>query len=412
MFDHPPRERAWVSWLYVGLWSLVIFITIPLARAIQRFVETHLGREAFMDVVFASIVLFIGGGLLRLCGRRVSWSQYAWLIGVGALYAWCTFRLKGNPEVAIHFVQYGLLGLLVFRALGHRAHDPGIYLAAVLIGAAIGTLDEIVQWFTPRRVFDYSDIQLNAFAGLLAQVAVAAGLRPSFVKFPVTPASVRRICTLAAAELLLVGLCLLNTPAAVGWYTSRIHALAYLQSKDNVMSEYGYRHVDPEIGTFFSRLTLDELAREDARRAGEAARIMEQYRVDRAYERFLSAYTPLRDPFVHEARVHLFRRDHYLAVAWKHKANRAVYRFHITVAFRENQIMEKYFGQTLRASTFLLKPEQVAWLERGMNPELPYVSAVSSSLITRFNERQAWVFIVLAWVVLALASRYYGRERG
>jgi len=118
----------------------------------------------------------------------------------------------------------------------------------------------------------------------------------------------------------------------------------------------------------------------------------------------------VRRSFLHEARVHLFRRDHYIAVAWKHRASERDYRLHSTVAYRENQIMEKYFGSTLHRSTFQLDPTLVIRLEREMDPALRYVSPVSAHLITRFSWRQAWTFIVAAWVVLGLVVRYYGRE--
>ncbi len=38
MFARPPAQREWVSWLSVVVWSLLIFATIPLARAIERVV--------------------------------------------------------------------------------------------------------------------------------------------------------------------------------------------------------------------------------------------------------------------------------------------------------------------------------------------------------------------------------------
>ena len=37
-----------------------------------------------------------------------------------------------NPEEAVHFIQYGALGVLLFRAFSHRMRDPMIYLAAAL----------------------------------------------------------------------------------------------------------------------------------------------------------------------------------------------------------------------------------------------------------------------------------------
>lgn len=412
MFDHPPREKPWASWLFVAAWSLVIFVTIPVARQIQSFVDRHWGREAFTDMVLAAIVLGIGGAALVLCRRRLAhWSQYACLLAAGALFTWRTYALRGNPEESLHFIEYGVLGVLLFRALSHHMRDPAIYLAAALAGSLVGTADETIQWLTPNRIFDYRDIWLNAYAGLLVQAAVGGGLRPPFVTRPVRRSSVRAACVLAAAQLLALGLCFSNTPAVVEVYARRFPSLGYLREKPDVMSEYGYRHADPEIGVFFSRLTLEGLAEEDARRGAEAARILESYRGARAYDRFLAAYTPLVDPFLHEARVHLFRRDHYLSVAWKHRRDEKDFRYHNTVAFRENQILEKYFGETLRRSSFRLKPADAAALERNMDPSLRYVSPVSAQLVTAFSLGQAWAFIVTAWIVLGLVARYYGRAR-
>jgi len=53
------------------------------------------------------------------------------------------------------------------------------------------------------------------------------------------------VCALAALQLLVLGLCLSNTPWVVDWYASRIPFLEYLRHEDNVMSEYGFRYDDP-----------------------------------------------------------------------------------------------------------------------------------------------------------------------
>jgi len=411
MIQQAPRGRASFSWLLVAAWTLIIYATIPLARSIQEYVSDHWGRLLFRDVVLAAVVLAGGAALLAVVRSVRSRTQYLWLAAVAAGYVYGTFQLWGSPEEALHFVEYGVLALLLFRAFAHRMSDPLIYAAVALAGAILGTVDEVIQWLTPRRFFDFRDIGLNAVSGVLMVVAIHRGLRPAFIRGPAPARSVRLVCGLAGAQVVLLVGCLLNTPRAVETYASRVPALDYLRQKPNVMSEYGHRHVDPDIGVFYSRFSLADLDRIDRVRAEDAAAILDRYRNPKKYETFLRRYTPVTDPFVHEARVHLFRRDHYLAVAWKHKADERLYRYHLTVALRENQIMERYFGRTLRASRYVLADDVVRDLERNLLPDHPYRSGVSAGLITRFNRKQAsagGLTVLLALVVLA---RRHGRER-
>ena len=92
-----------------------------------------------------------------------------------------TIRLSANPEEAVHFLEYGVLGLLIYRALTHRVKDVSIYFMALMIGAMVGMMDEAIQWVTPKRFWGLNDIWLNFFAVGLTQVAFAKGLRPSII---------------------------------------------------------------------------------------------------------------------------------------------------------------------------------------------------------------------------------------
>ena len=55
MFARPPAQREWVSWLGVVLWSLLIFATIPLARAIERIVVDAWGQQFFLYAMAIAI---------------------------------------------------------------------------------------------------------------------------------------------------------------------------------------------------------------------------------------------------------------------------------------------------------------------------------------------------------------------
>lgn len=193
-----------------------------------------------------------------------------------------------------------------------------------------------------------------------------------------------------------------------------VHAfprLAFLHKTAGVMTEYGFRYDDAQSGTFFSRMSLKQLREQDEQRCAEAAAILDEYASSNDYGTFLRRYTSTRDPFVHEARVHLFPAGSLMAVAWKYETHPVKYRYHNTVAFRENQILEKYFGETLRRSMHAWKPEDAAALEKKIDPSLPYKSEVSADLLTGFTEPQMWTASLLALVVLAVIRRYYGQQK-
>ncbi|MFH0879667.1 MAG: VanZ family protein [Lentisphaerota bacterium] len=413
MIDRAPEGKSWLAWMAFILWSAVIFLSVPLARSLQRYVSAHWGRSLFTDLVLANIVIAAGAVILYVVRRRTIHRGLGlfWLLGVAVFFVWQTLQLRAAPEEALHFIEYGVLGFLAFHALSYRVRDSSLYVVALCLSALVGALDEVIQWLTPERIFDYRDMRLNAMAALLVLMAIAFGLRPAFVKVRWAPGSAGRLCCWAAMLITLLGLCLLNTPRAVDGYSSLIPSLDYLRFKDNAMSEYGFLFKDPEIGTFKSRFDPDSLKRADEERSMEAARILNLYQNPGFYKRFLGLYTPVTDPFVHEARVHLFRRDHYLNVLWKHRKNPVDYRIHATVAYREQQIMEKYFPNTLRASNYKWDESIRAELARYANTDPEYVSPVSQGLITTWNERQVlWGLGVLLAGCLAVCWRL-GRGR-
>ena len=68
-----------------------------------------------------------------------------WLISIATVFIIYTLQLRRNPEEAMHFVQYGVLSILIYRALSHRITDYGIYFVALLLTITVGILDEALQ---------------------------------------------------------------------------------------------------------------------------------------------------------------------------------------------------------------------------------------------------------------------------
>jgi VanZ family protein len=413
MLDGPLHEHERRSWFYVGIWSFFIFITVPLARGIQAYVSEHWGRDMFMHGVIFTIIIMLCIALLMLRLKRsaATTMNYLWLLGIAGVFVAYTIQLRKNPEEAVHFIQYGILAILVYRASTHRIADNGIYFVAALITAAIGITDEAIQWLTPRRHWGLRDIQLDTIAAALALLALAKGLEPGIVSGPPTRATAKILCWTALCVVLLLGVSLLNTPQRISWYVSKLPALDFIVAHSSVMAEYGYRYNDEETGVFRSRLAPADLKQTDTLRAAEAAASLDRLPALSDYQEFLRHYTPFNDPFLHEARVHLNRRDYYLQSAEKYK-NRDIneFRRRMTIAYYENRIMEKYFPETLSNSGFLLPAETVSDMKEGALKDISYESPVSKALLTRVNEQQVlWASVILAVFILLTLRRLSSR---
>lgn len=169
------------------------------------------------------------------------------------------------------------------------------------------------------------------------------------------------------------------------------------------MLDYGVRHELADAGAFPSRLDAAAWARADRERAAEAGVLLAanvrataeaENRGAGPYEAFLSEFNPVSDPFLHELRVHLFRRDRYLETADWHLDDAEWRARDITVAVREDAFLERFAPNTLRAA-------QLAWreAERAERTRLdlgtPYTSRVAEGVVTRVRERE----VALAWAV-------------
>jgi hypothetical protein len=408
IFGDNPRGRESTAWRWVGLWVAFIYLTIPLARILQETVRERAGKEVFLWITFLAFAV-AAAWIVRAFFRR-QWkprpAQIAVLCGIGGLFSWLAWSLRANPEEAFHFVQYGVLSILLFRALRHRLSDSSLYLTATLIGSAFGILDELIQWVVPRRYFDFRDIWINVQAVGLVQIALAAGIRPPGIRGRPTPAGLQHLCRAAIAVLLLLLVCVSGTPRAVAFLTRFLPAAAAL---DHVPAEYGFRIEDPRIGVFFSRLPPDELLRQDRERGAETAQHLNRVRSDEQYKAFLRETPAHLHPLAVEARIHLFRRDRYAGHAlWA--TNREVAAGYAHVAFHENQILQNYFSNTLHRSTFSWPQERIRRIEELAREPAPYQSAVSRSLITKFSQNQITALLV-GLLLLAIAGERFAARK-
>ncbi|MEA2094202.1 MAG: hypothetical protein U9P11_06540, partial [Pseudomonadota bacterium] len=133
MLDGLPKEPEDLSWSAVGLLSLIIFFTVPLARTIEAFIVARWGEEFFLFAGITTLVLAAVAVVVNLRNRAIGISAYLAGLAVGCGFVAAAYSLTDSAIEVIHFVEYGLLGLLVYRALRHRIHDYSIYFASALV---------------------------------------------------------------------------------------------------------------------------------------------------------------------------------------------------------------------------------------------------------------------------------------
>ncbi len=326
-------------------------------------------------------------------------SNYIWLFIVAGLYIYFTLKLWKAPEEAVHFLEYGLLGFFLFKALIHHIRDKSIYVTATFLALFVGTIDEILQWMIPLRYWDFRDVGLNCLSAGLFQLAVWKVVKPKLISEKINAKSLRIFTSIFASCLIILGLCASNTPQRVASYTKKIPWLAFLQ-KEEPMSEFGYKYKDPEIGIFYSRLSPKRLQEIDKQRGEEYAQILNKS-VDKDYEQFLREYNSISDPFMHELRVHIFRRDEYFNKG-KSTSNLNEKKEFYLIGYKENLILEKYFSHSIEKSVYHWNKDILTESEVLVDKSKPYESPVSANLFTSFSEKSVWVsiFVLIFFLVL------------
>ena len=262
-------------------------------------------RAIAMAATAVPIAAALIAAILRIRDRRAL--RYTLLaLGLAAGAAFIVLGAVGFGE-AFHFVEYGLVAILFYRAclpLG----DGAVFAMPLLAGVIVAVADEWFQWFIPIRTGEPRDVLLNAVAsgcGLLVGMAMEP---PPRLTLSIGARSRRPVVVTAAVAMLVLGL-----------FVETLRARHEIQ--------------DEEIGSFASRYSQADL--EEAER-------------DRA-ERWR------RDPPLAVRRIS--REDQYLAEGLSHvrQRNAAWAAGDIATAWRENRILEQFFAPVLDTPTYASK---------------------------------------------------------
>lgn len=168
------RCRAWgLALAFIAL----VYSTIPVFRTIWTRLSEHTqGANRHLGII---VVVVVGVAVVARVWRRVGltqWVPYAALVGVFAAYGYVLFTFSQFPAERLHLLEYGLVGVLLFRALALDLPCNRAYLASFCLTVVIGVGDETIQWVLPQRFFELKDIQLNAVSAALGLLLIRFGL--------------------------------------------------------------------------------------------------------------------------------------------------------------------------------------------------------------------------------------------
>jgi len=189
-----------------------------------------------------------------------------------------------------------------------------------------------------------------------------------------------------------------------------VPGLALLAETDNAMAEYGFRHRLPGIGRDEVQAAAGRAHAAGPIAATEVAAVLDRYPGSR-YAQFFQDHSEVADPFLYEARVHIFSRDGHLNRLTTAPPGSSAAREHATMAFRQQLLLERVFGTTLARSSFTLDPVQRQWLEALDDPQRTFASKTASHLITAVSERNLRItLLAAAGILLALDVLVHRRQ--
>lgn len=148
-------------WLFIAFYITAIYLTLPLMRSILNFLYSSIGKQSIGIMVNVSLGIAIGITIFLTNKKGVSRTLLAAVPLAAALMFIYTLE---RPEERVHFLEYGVLGVLVLKGVKERKWRMSLAMAFVF---TVGAIDECIQLLLPNRVGDLRDVAMNAIGGTL-----------------------------------------------------------------------------------------------------------------------------------------------------------------------------------------------------------------------------------------------------
>lgn len=360
-----------MSFLVALVASATIVLGSPFMGQLQSLLRRSLSTRNYVLLFGVGMLVAVGVAILiafvRIRERRLQ--RFALLLVAlvfGGVYMWWTATpyAEVNAVERVHFVEYGLVAFLFYRAW-RGAGDWSIVILPLLAGFTVGTFDEWLQWFIPFRVGEAHDVFIN-LAALVCGLLFAVALLP--------PANFRPRLPLASARRLGVAVAIVWLIFAA--FISQVHLGRLVNVAD--------------IGRFRSHYTEDELNTLQGQRAT------------------LWRTTP---PIGIKR---LSREDQYLDEGLWHVRRRNT--AEVDEAWHENLILERFFVPVLDLPTYA-SPSGNRWpqeqrdnIAKRVVSGAAFISSAEPYPIVAWPKPAFWSIVALVALVSAIGPMTLGRR--
>jgi hypothetical protein len=363
-----PYVQLRLQFLIAGIASAAIVLVSPFMGQLQSLLRRSLSTRAYVLLFGVGVLAAVGAAMLiaflRIGERRAARFGLlivATLFGAGYMWLNATPFPEVNAVERVHFVEYGLIAFLFYRAWA-SAGDPSIVVLPLLTAFTVGIFDEWVQWFIPVRVGEAHDVFLNLASIVCGLLFGLAWQPPASFAWRLRAQSVRQIAAVAAIVWLVFAT-----------FVSQVHL--------------GYEHDVPGVGRFRSHYTIDRLIELQKDRLN---------RWDSDPPRTLRRLSR-EDQYLDEGLWHIRRRN--LAEPFE--------------AWHENLILERFFAPVLDIPTYAT-PQPTRWpIDQRTNMEAqvketvaPFVSAAEPYPIRVWPQPAYWSVVIAVAVALGAVGRW------
>lgn len=157
---------------------LCILISLPLTPVLWKTMLDMAG-PMLNSIGYATLIaaLLCVVAYIAYSRRRLGAIDVCLLLLFAFIYFYAMTNLNRFPAERLHFLEYGFLAFLFYRAFRHDFSEASSFALGFLCASVFGLVDETVQHFLPNRVFEIRDVATNILASALGLFIVGLLLR-------------------------------------------------------------------------------------------------------------------------------------------------------------------------------------------------------------------------------------------
>lgn len=136
--------------------------------SLWRSLRTQFGNRAVSLLPFFLLTGFFAGFFIYLLyHKKKRLFLFFWLFFFFSVYLFLMKQFE-LPAERIHFLEYGLLAYLAYKALEKDViQKKALYVQTLCIVLGVSFLDEGIQYLLPNRVGEFRDVALNLVSGVM-----------------------------------------------------------------------------------------------------------------------------------------------------------------------------------------------------------------------------------------------------